>query len=763
MTTPAPTLLDQLEVRRLDSEAPAAAACFSLPVPPSVSAVTVAGIRAGGTPVAWWNPTMLERLGWRSAGPEAPRRLLMTVASDGELPDPLQLAAAPEQSQADWGGPAWSTAVVDSFKQGVNFWEAGELVFTHGKAQTALRLGLEHHSDGLLWWEWLEAEELWCTPACKAIRCGGYIPATDNKTPEFPDCPDKEARNKYWRDMKGGGELHHDNWIFAEALVLLFANGVIQVTARHINGHMYNRWGEDLAGILPVVGVRGTVTETVPLVGEAVDTDLGTARLSTQESRSMASAEQPGKIYQAADVAVLRACAGISVPLDSIVGKVETGRPYADDIGDPERQLFPNGMARTVRFCLSLGEAPPRVARYVLPPWWYGMMAELCPDSLLPVADHLDSAIDSGHRYLMDKQRSGCFDDGSVLRYASKNEGGWEGETPYNLLRCFYRRPSMKAWERALSCAYNFADIAVHHVDGIVRMHGYDSHGISPTMNRSNGLLQAYLETGDPYLLETCEKVAATAFNLDTANWPRRSVGRDAMYIRGLILLDDYLPGRGYGQRAREALRRLTHTLTPAGCVVQQGGTAGFHARTNEGVCVWQNFHVLEPVVDWLERHPTDDALADFLRAVCDWLCAQFVVDGDGGWWHNAISDGENTHHPINGAAYPSGRMSFAMYAARSLLFAARHFDMPAYLEVWERALVTMRATGQLPAADDDSHALSLDHAANKSCESLAWHQLHRWRARWVDGQLTTDPYAAPGVHQTGTAFTPDGPKPLSS
>jgi hypothetical protein len=686
---------------------------------------------------------------------------LITLVSEGPLPERISFTRE-DRTDSPWDGPQWSVGVVDRYVLGMNFWEVGELVLRHGGRETALRLGLRRGDGEYLWWEWLRVEEMWSGPACRAIRCAGYIPDRDSKVPEFPPAGTKD----YWAGKRD--VLHQDLWAMGEMVVLLFRNGVIHVTARHINNHLYHRHGNDLTGVLPVCAIRGRLDREIPLVGETVEIDLGQALLRTEECRKLASPEHPGRLEQAESIAVLQPYEAITIPLYSFSRPIETGRSCAADAADPQQQLFPKGVARTFRFCLSLGNAAPEVERFVLPYWWYGALAELTPNAFLPVHDELDRAIDDGAQFFIDSQRTGTFDDGSVRRYGSRPESGWEGETAYNLFRHCYRNPTPVFWDAALRCVYNLADIGVDHIAFLMRMHGYDAYAISPTMNRSNGILQGYLETGDPYLRETCENLAMASWSLDNSNWPRRSYGRDATYIRGLVLLEDYLPGRGHGVRAREALSRLAQCLTTEGYITQQSGTVAFpHSTPNESVCNWQNFHVLEPVMDWLERHPQDAELTSFFHRVCDWLAASFVQEGDGGYWPLVVRWGDNETHPINGQKIPSGRFSFPLYAARSMLLASILFNDPRFLVTWKQCLAGLRKDGLLPKPDEPSAAApgparryaGHDHAANKTCESLTWHQIYRWRARWLDGKLAIAPYSLPDERLHATVETPAGPE----
>ena len=93
------------------------AACFSLPTPPGTDSVAIPGLRAGGVPIAWWNPQMLERLGWDAKAGD-PRRLLMAVASDEEIPEGLTFRAESPMKEQAWAGPEASARATDSFKRG---------------------------------------------------------------------------------------------------------------------------------------------------------------------------------------------------------------------------------------------------------------------------------------------------------------------------------------------------------------------------------------------------------------------------------------------------------------------------------------------------------------------------------------------------------------------------------------------------------------------------------------------------------------------
>src|SRR4029079_4759210 len=94
------------------------------------------------------------------------------------------------------------------------------------------------------WWQWLRVETLWSGPLVKAVRIGGYV--------EMEHVSEKEFRSK--KTFHGSLRLHKHDWVYGEMYALCFANGVVQVAARHINNHRYDE-GRELKNIVPVLGL----------------------------------------------------------------------------------------------------------------------------------------------------------------------------------------------------------------------------------------------------------------------------------------------------------------------------------------------------------------------------------------------------------------------------------------------------------------------------------------------------------------------------
>jgi len=253
--------------------------------------------------------------------------------------------------------------------------------------------------------------------------------------------------------------------------------------------------------------------------------------------------------------------------------------------------------------------------------------------------------------------------------------------------------------------------------------------------------------------------MALRTYGMDLSNWPRRTYGRDAVYVRGLVALGDYVPDQGYEVRARKIIGRIIQCQRADGAHAQQAGPAGDHAQTNLVLKPWMNMQVLEPLMDWLERYPDDDEVAHSVRRTADWLLSQIVREGDRAWWPYEASHGDNAGPPGQpDARYPVGRWH-VWYPARTMLFAARFFDDPRYLAAWQQMYRSELGTQNEPG--EGRHTLG-DHGANKAVECFVWHQMHRWRAAWGEGGLTLDPFLLDGEAIRVTIATPEGPREVS-
>jgi hypothetical protein len=270
------------------------------------------------------------------------------------------------------------------------------------------------------------------------------------------------------------------------------------------------------------------------------------------------------------------------------------------------------------------------------------------------------------------------------------------------------------------------------------------------------------------------------AYWWDRTNWPRRSVGRDAAYIRGLLALADVTDTRHYIERAREALRRCAQRQREDGSFADQGGTIGLHATVNEIIKPWMNSIMSEAMLDFLERASDPVIEAAFLR-LARWFVSAAISDDKGRVsWACKYRHGDNEGEPtIPGSFFPvtnpmapplpgsapvpnvnrppkkrserkgKGGSGAKMY--RPLLLAAMRTGDPAFVDLCLRNLLY----------GSDGYG-GIDQSANKCIEQGSWFDSHLWNARWLDGALVIRPAPLPDEESySGTVRTPAGPVTL--
>lgn len=744
--------IDDLRLSTIDPDRQAGVAIASLPLPAQEPAmVAFSGMPSQAVPVAWYPAE-------EGSGPgEARQVLVMGIADDG-APETVSLAVVEESvcvtprataaatPDPQWAGPTWQAAILDEKKTGVHMREVNELVLAHGGRRVGLRLGIELADGGFHWWEWLQVEQLWSGPVCTAMRAAGYIGVTTIDDEDLLRLDTKDPDS--W--------FHRHNWLYAEVYAMVFANGLVKVTARHINSRFFDQ-GRDLEGFVPVIAFSVPDAADLPemlLDGSRTDVALGAdpggIQLDLDRAADLVSPEHPGRLRSRDGLVIVQPYEGV----ECILGDGEPVDRW--QIEAVERRMW-KGMGRSVGFDLSFADRPIRTRRYLPPYGWMGYAGALWPDAVLPARGPLEATCDE----MADHGLKGPFAGRKPFcsgRYFQPS-ALLDGECAHGLMRQAYRTARRDLYEAALHHAYAFADTGIDHADftqGIVGMH---RGSISLVLQRNIGMLAAYLETGDPYLLRCAESLADTAYTIDRANWPRRSYGRDAAYIRSLTRLYDVTGETFYLRRAGEACRRIVQCQHPNGSFTDQGATIGPHASMNEVVKPWMNSILSEVLVDYLERAGSDPAIERCLLRTADWLLGTLQEDADGPFFPYEVAWGRNEYEPTSRwrpemppLAHPFGDYQLD-YNARTLLWVSRTTGDPKYALAWQ---ATYRR--RLILHDRSGKPYYSTYGDVKVAENFPWHEAHLWGARREENRLTASPFfALLEIGREATVELPDG------
>jgi hypothetical protein len=735
----APALLPhlaQLPLQRLDPAGEAGLWQISLPWP----AAPVQQLSLGGQATA-----QLALGQWLGQPAGQPRRLLLT-ADGGSGPAPETLGLVPAAAPTGTLPTARLVKFAESAEPQYQF-ERHYLEVAWGGRQLGLALGLVHQGE-VHWWEacgMMVEEE---TAGCRCIHVAGSIPRV------LSDHQLLSSHPGYTHPL-----LHTHNWLSGHLYVRLHANGVCEVFARHINSKFFDD-GLELTDVVPVLGLRAPAGAAWPTDevwdGSLQRLALGNVALDLAETARLATPAQPGRRFKADDFLVLQPFQGAEM----YGGVCAQARLNDDFIIHAADRRWPRGLARTLRFSFSLGDRSPRIVRYVAPYWWYAACEELYPAPYLPVSNALDSRLAENGEWVRRNILPAGFEAGSVPRYApaqpeagKRYEPGWEGDIPYAQLLWAYRSATGQDYYDALRCAYYVTDVVVDHAAKLFRMHGFPPHAFAQPMNRVIGTLGAWLETGDPYLLQTAEAVTETSWRMHLNSWPRLAIGRDACFLRGAVMLYRFTANPHFGQIAREGCHHVAHSQRANGSFGDQGGGAGIHQWGAYITKPWMGLLATAPLLDYLQLCPGDETVQGCLRRFGDWLLAnRWQRDGIHGWSYQHDYNGRNQHfcfYQKKWQQLPDPAQWHRESLARLLGWLTLTTGNAAYLQAWAESYATSRCECN-------------DHGTTDGFLYLPWLQAHQWRVRLTPTGLASDPLPAiPGLPATGRLLGPGGPQPL--
>lgn len=546
--------IDRLTLERISHE-PAAVGMISLPLPRDASpGLSIDHPDTALHPVAWWERDRI------------PRRSLAFVIDEQAVPDSLTLAESSVNGSSSAVSP-WTVTAAISREQldytrhaftdiaslrGVPAAECTRVEFTvalsYGGHTLTLQCGASGPDGGPCWWENVQVDRLWRNGVVEAMRIGGVI-------------------------------HNADTYLWADIYLLLFANGVAHATVHFVNTKLHIE-GYDFQG-LPVLRFAGEgllpIDASLPADGACFD--LGPARLNLADSSILYSEAHPGHMST----------------VDGGVHWRPFDRTFNPQLEEAPVEEWAKGAARTLRFQLSFSDAPAAVARYRAPSWWYALCGEPWPWPYLPVLGRYARMGELASDHIRGQMVRGRFDGGSAAF-------GNDGFAGIGLMQTYYQTGRADLQADALAYCYFWADLMVDHADFSIRQWVGGWGWKTCAYSKFRDILFGYLETGDPYLLETVENCADAYWFWFRANWPRCTIGRDAFELGGWAMLWRFLRTERARERTQELVRMLQTVLETRGSVGGQMGAGphpGYHSSLYmTGVCMNSVLEAAEACVE---------------------------------------------------------------------------------------------------------------------------------------------------------------------
>lgn len=740
--------LQQLKLTRLGDEQEAGIWLASVPLPREA-------------PTGWsldGQATHVKPLGqWHDA--PGPRRLLLAADAGGKAPEQINLVAGTRASGPlpAVGMETFAHAPAEDFK--VIYWERSMLTVEWNGRRVGLAMGMRVKGE-VHWWECCNIDILSQSDSCLEVEMGGAIPY-GLITPDMV------------QQMREGGPppfIHQHSWLNGHIYARLHANGVCEVYAHHTNSMFFDDGG-DLTDAVPVLGMRFEGDEAAQEAlcgrwdGSCERLTVGGIAFDLSAVARLATPEQPGQVEVVDGFLVLQPYLGTQL----FGGEGAKKRKRDDDYyWRAEEQIIPRGRGRTLRFTLSLNpERSPRVVRYLAPSWWYGLCEEYQSRALLPVHNSYSASTESArlwaHKYLIPRGfEEGILPNHSEDDPAIRKTPGCEGDLPGALFLTAYRSADPLDYDCALRNAYAHADIIVDHAVNRIICWPFGPDAVALPLQRACGPFYAWLETGDPYCLETARAIIDTAYHWHKNSWPRRSTGRDAMCVHSMIVYYRYMGDRHYLELARDIIHDIGVSQWPNGAFGDQGGGSGVHGSAAYIAKPWMGWLATMGILDYLELFPDDEAAFAIVKRFVDWLMSERaprhtradagVIAGIG-WTYMHNFKGK----VLPGITMPDGPTEGAHlfhldYIARLLPWFSFLTGDPAYFEAF---VESYEAQGPIRWSDYWGGVATLTF--------LPWLQDRLWGATLTEQGVEVHPACfSERMPKEGTIATPDGPLTLT-
>lgn len=735
--------LEGLHLLRLGGEEPAGLWITSLPLPRGVTQeLNLNGQATFVKPVGQWYD--VESI--------SPRRLIMVADSGGKVPPELPLKRGEVKSKYPVPSEYSIQGVeMETFERApaedisVFYWERSMLNIKWRDKWVGIAMGLRTKGE-VHWWEYCNIVKRSETENCVELEMGGAIPYELTGKEMFEKYKDKD--NPY---------VHKHNWINGHIYGRIHSNGVCEIYAHHINSMFFDD-GADLQDAVPVIGLCVEDEKDYSKYCGAWDgtkkgMELNGVAFDFSEVSRLATKEKPGRVDNEDGFLVLQPYLGAELHGGKLA-EIRIGDSY---FWRAEKKIFPRGMARTLRFSLSMNpDLSPRVARYVAPAWWYGMCEEFQPKPILPVSNEFDESINSARNSFHDQLIKGGFEDGLTGPRC-------EGDIPGAMFLVAYRNADLQTYEDSLRASYTFTDIYVDHAVKRTRFPGHHPGAVAIPLQRMQSALFAYLETGDIYCRNTAEAVINNAYWWHKNSWPRRAIGRDAKFVHSQMMLYRYLGGKHYLERTKDMVADILDSQWSNGTFGDQGGGAGIHGYAAYIIKPWMGCMATMGVVDYLELFPDDDDANRIVERFVEWLMKNRMTcefkRGDSeqknvfGWTYQYFFEGRE----LPGVNTPENkgettRLVHLDAMARLLGWYSMKKNDSKYIEAYMEVCDSIGKHRGLDYSDGVSTLLY-----------IPWLQDRLWNAVLTDRGLEVDPvYIGKTTPNSAKISTPDGIVELS-
>ena len=694
---------DQLVILLPDGQHGLRRALTSVPWPADRDDIPVAAGLSSQT-VALFSPHSRPRL----------KRFLLLCSAENELPAEITvhgqapLAAGPGGAEDDPDDP-FSGIQIEVLRERLEkrhyVYQECEARVQTPKGTFGLRMALLPSDDGApsgldrcSWWQWCRAERLWSGPVAEAWRIGGHL---------VPYAITAEGGWTKPTLLELGEQLreHSGDILHGDLYLIVWRDGGVQITAHFKAGYLHY-WARSV-GAFPALAVTGLTGEW----GDSAitDTDLivddGAGAVLDFSPSALMFEGVEGTISAMADGVLIQPWHDLRVVANkTIENKLEYLEPQRAD-------SLPAGVSRTFRMTLALDGQATGCGRYHVPAAWYRHCAVIETDRAGAAAKFAAPTLE----LIRQCTQIGGFDTGRIWRHLRRDlRSGvpeqdcaeWEGNMAQAMFTFAYQRDASPdgEWDLILQQAYHGADIAVHHGSWMYRLEGSVVFSAPMPKARIGGTLYAYLETGDPYLLDVSRSVIDVFMAVERAQQPRFCMGRDAYPLAGMMALWDYCAESQYLDFALQTAHRLVATQMPDGGFAGQAGAGAFSGTSckvaDNSISFGNGLLAPLGLMEWAVRDERRDP--EIMAAIRKWADLMLRLQPQAGAWTHK----KDVPYPLIGAG-----ALFSLTKAGELLSDSR------CAAAVSRFLEAMDQTGNFVAGVHSFLPLMYAHVADAALE----------------------------------------------
>ena len=452
---------------------------------------------------------------------QPPRRCLLYAEFDEAVNDNVIVKITPGQKIRKQACDNKNVSIIEGDEI---YYHRNEKIYHYVKREDAaeisnienkirLRLGINVNGEHR-YWQWCEVIPAWSGELASAYTVGGHIYAGKEDRPMTI----KEAK------VADQSEFFKEATISAKAFVVVHNDGLFEFSVHFANIQGYGM-GSQAYGV-PFVEV---IYDDKPLF----QTDCGNNNV---EESNHIWRWQP---LEATDIFLGERLESIFI--------ADIGKAIPDFVKNSGEGLS-EGAGCSFEFSASFAEVFLPV-RCLAEAKWYKNCGEFGLALRQRESEEYKTLMDISELavevFLRNKHDSGIC-RGGIYRYLDKDHfGRYEFSMDGNESIYIYRGAYMRGSEEL----YELAENSVKFINDIALDHNYFNihyHGDAPSWNlfsliylRFGGMVNLWLETGNPLYLENAKAVAGRWIAVNRQNQPRKNMGRDNEPVEGILALYD--------------------------------------------------------------------------------------------------------------------------------------------------------------------------------------------------------------------------------